>query len=135
MIRKLIASVVIASLIATGAEAAVLANVQGSVIVNRGDGFQPAQGGASIAPGDRVRVVQGSAEILYENGCVVRVGSGQMVAVLHTPPNCKAGSSVSSGGNSGDSATMTYVYIGGGLLVAGGIGAGALLLVQKAASP
>jgi hypothetical protein len=135
MVRKLISSLVIVSLIATGAEAAVLANVQGSVIVNRGDGFQPAQSGASMAPGDRVRVVQGSAEILYDNGCVVRVGSGQMVAVLHTPPNCKAGSPVSSGANSGESSNMTYYYIGGGLLVAGGIGAGALLLVQKAVSP
>src|SRR6516164_488956 len=119
MVRKLISSVVIASLIATGAEAARLANVQGSVIVNRGDGFQPAQGGTVIAPGDRVRVNQGSAEIVYDNGCVVKVGSGQMVAVLYTPPACKgeSSSSRSSNSSSGDS-TMNYVYIGGGLLLA-----------------
>jgi hypothetical protein len=135
MIRKLISCVVIASLIATGAEAAVLSNVQGSVIVNRGDGFQPAQGGTSIAPGDRVRVVAGSAEILYENGCVVKIGQGQMVAVLHTPPACRGESSRVSTSSSSGPSDMTYYYIGGGLLLAGGVGAGALLLVQKAVSP
>jgi hypothetical protein len=136
MIRKLISSMVIASLIATSAQAALLSNVQGSVIVNRGDGFQPAQGGTSIAPGDRVRVIAGSAEIVYENGCVVKLGQGQMVAVLNTPPACRGTSpaTAKSAGPAGSS-DMTYYYIGGGLVLAGGLGAGALFLVQKAVSP
>jgi hypothetical protein len=132
MVRKLISSVVIASLIATYAEAARLTNVQGSVIVNRGDGFQPAQGGAPVAPGDRVRVNEGSAEILYENGCAVRVGPGQMVAVLYTPPACKGTSTESASGlkDGPSSSSMTYVYIGGGILLAAGAGAGIALAVS-----
>jgi hypothetical protein len=129
MVRKLISSLVIAPLIVTSAEAALLTNVHGTVTVNRGDGFRPAQGGAPVAPGDRVRVNDGSADILYDNGCTVRVGAGQMVAVLHTPPACKTASSGGSSGSSGSSggtSTMTYVYIGGGLILAGGIGAAAM---------
>jgi hypothetical protein len=131
MVRTLISSLVIAALTGTGAEAAVLANVHGSVIVNRGDGFQPAQTGAQIVPGDRVRVNEGSAEILYDNGCAVKIGAGQMVAVLYTGPACKAASS-SSPSSTGGTSTMTYVYVGGGLLLAGGIGAGAALLLEPA---
>jgi hypothetical protein len=134
MIRKVVSSLIILPLIVTGAEAAVLANVHGSVIVNRGEGFQPAQAGTSVVPGDRVRVNEGSADILYENGCSVKIGAGQMVAVLHTPPACKGTNSPSptssGGGSSGGLSTMTYVYIGGGLLLAGGIGAGVALAVS-----
>jgi hypothetical protein len=136
MVRRLISSLIIASLFATGAEAAMLvADSQASILVNRGDGFQPAQSGTVVAPGDRVRVISGSASIVYDNGYAVKVGAGQMVAVLQSPPN--------SGGETTSSlkdppSNMTYAYIGGGLLLAGGIGAGTVLLLNnnnKPASP
>jgi hypothetical protein len=146
MVRKLISSLLIAPLIVTGAEAARL-SIQGSVIVDRGDGFQPVQGESAgyawvvpVAPGDRIRVNSGFAEIAYDNGCVVKIGPGQMAAVLYTPPVCRgeitsSASLSSSSSSSSGTSTMTYVYIGGGLLLAGGIGAGAVLLYQNAASP
>jgi hypothetical protein len=131
MVRKLISTLLIVPLIVTSAEAAVLANVHGSITVNRGDGFQPAQAGAPVAPGDRVRVNEGSADILYDNGCAVKLGAGQMVAVLHTPPACNTASSGGLKDGPSSSSSMTYVYIGGGLLLAAGAGAGIVL----AASP
>jgi hypothetical protein len=112
----------------------LVADSQASVLINRGDGFQPAQGGTVVAPGDRVRVISGSASIVYDNGYAVRVGAGQMVAVLQSPPN----SGSETAGSLKDPPSMTYVYVGGGLLLAGGIGAGTYLLLdnnKKPASP
>jgi hypothetical protein len=67
-------------------QAGHLANVQGKVLLNRGQGFQPVTGDVDVLPGDRVRAVDGSAEIVYSNGTTVLVQSGQMVVVLSTPP-------------------------------------------------
>lgn len=132
MVRKLISIAVIAGLLTTNAEAALLTNTEGSVTVNHGDGFQPAQTGAVIIPGDRVRTGQGSADIVYDNGCVVRVGPQQMVAVLVTPPVCSGGGLKDAIVE--DTGPSTGLLLVGGLLIGGGI-AGGILLTQKPASP
>ncbi len=126
MVRKSIAIALIAALTAADAKAALLVNVEGAVAVNRGDGYQPAPAGAGIAPGDRVRAETGSADIVYENGCTVKVGPGQTVLVLYTPPACNAAES---------SGLSTTTYVVGGIAVAGGIGAAAILLSQNNSKP
>ncbi len=126
--RTLLSAVLASVMLTVPVNAALLTNVQGTVTVNRGAGFAPASGGSIIAPGDRVRVAEGSAEIVYDNGCVVKLGPGQVVAVLYTPPACQSG----TGGDD------TAVYVAGGGLLLGGAIAGGILLSQgnhKAASP
>jgi hypothetical protein len=105
---------------ALDAQAARLTNVTGTVFVNRGQGFQPVNGEMEVNPGDRINVVQGTADIVYDNGATVKVASGEMIAVLATPPD------VLSGGPAlADFSTSTYIL--GGLVVIGGLGAGLAL--------
>jgi hypothetical protein len=86
MIRRLISIAAAAALMTVSVQAAVLTNVQGIVSVNHGNGYIPAVTGAGIAPGDRVRAGEGSAEIAYENGYVQRIGPGETGVVLTSPP-------------------------------------------------
>jgi hypothetical protein len=88
--RAFVSVAVVAALLATSAEAAMLTNVEGAVSVNRGDGFRPTDGG-SVVPGDRIRTGMGSASVVYENGCSMRVGPNQTVAVLASAPTCTGG--------------------------------------------
>jgi hypothetical protein len=98
-------------------QAGHLANVQGKVLLNRGQGFQPVTGDVDVLPGDRVRAVDGSAEIVYSNGTTVLVQSGQMVVVLSVPPP--------GAGWLGE--VPTPVLIGGGATLVG-IGVGVVVL-------
>ena len=86
--RALISAVAMAALLASNAQAAMLANINGAVTVNQGNGFVPASIGSSLAPGDRVRTGEGTANIVYENGCSAGIGPHQVVAVLAVPPPC-----------------------------------------------
>ncbi len=134
MVRKSISIAVITALLASNAEAALLTNVQGTVTVNHGEGFVPvgpAGTTALLAPGDRVRAGTGSADIVYDNGCTVTLGAGQMVAVLYAAPDCNGGLKDGAASSSGLS---TSTYLVGGLVVAGGIGAG-IALSQKSSKP
>jgi hypothetical protein len=126
MAGKLTTIAVIAGLITSNAEAALLTNIQGFVTLNHGDGFQPAMPQAVILPGDRVRTGQGSADLVYDNGCVVKIGPGQMVAVLNTAPVCSDG-----GSKDGGTGISTGTLLVGGLLVGGGIAAGVIYLMPK----
>jgi hypothetical protein len=135
MIRGLVTVLLVGALLTESAEAALLSNVQGAVTVDQGDGFKPALGGAAVSPGDRIRVASGSADIVYDNGCAVHVGAGQVVAIQYNPPSCGGGSSSSGSLKDPPSETPVMLYVGGGLLLAGGAAAGVILLTQKPASP
>ena len=113
MLRKPIAIVLIASLAVSGAQAALLTNIQGTVTVNHGYGYERAGVGGRVGPGDRVHVGEGSADIVYENGSTVNVGSGQTVIVLSTAPANTVGSQTLD----------TLTYAAGGMLAAGGVAA------------
>ena len=113
MLRKPIAIALIASLAVSGAEAALLTNIQGRVTVNHGYGYEPAGAGGTVGPGDRVHAGDGSADIVYENGSIVNVGSGQTVIVLSTAPANAVGSQTPD----------TLTYAAGGMLTAGGVAA------------
>jgi hypothetical protein len=90
-LRPFVFAVVIAALQTTNAQAAILANIEGAVSVNSGNGFQPASIGSSVAPGDRVRTGDGSVDIVYDDGCSSHVAAKQVAIVLSTPPSCYGG--------------------------------------------
>ena len=70
--------------------------VQGKVSINHGKGYQPVRGKSDAFPGDTVMASpNGSGKIVYDDGCVVEVKPGAVVAVEQTSP-CKAGASNSS---------------------------------------
>ncbi len=131
MVRKSISIAVIAALMASSAEAALLTNVQGTVTVNRGDGYSPAGAGSVILPGDRVRAGEGSADIVYENGCTMRVGPGQTSIVLYAAPDCNGGSKDAAV----DTGISTGTLLIGGVLVVGGAVAGGIALSQTSSKP
>jgi hypothetical protein len=89
--RSLISAAMIAVLITTSAQAAILASLDGAVSVNSGNGFKPASIGSSLAPGDRVRTYEGSANIRYDNGCTTTVGPQQVAVVYSEAPACNIG--------------------------------------------
>jgi hypothetical protein len=113
MLRKPIAIMLSATLAVSGAQAAVLTNIQGTVTVNHGYGYEPAGVGGPVGPGDRVHAGEGSAAIVYENGSTVNVGPGQTVIVLSTPP----------ANTIGTQAQDTQSYAASGMLVSGGVAA------------
>jgi hypothetical protein len=113
MLRKPIAIVLSATLAVSGAQAALLTNIQGTVTVNHGYGYEPAGVGGPVGPGDRVHAGEGSADIVYENGSTVSVRSGQTVIVQSTAPASAAGSQTQD----------AQTYVAGGMLVSGGVAA------------
>jgi hypothetical protein len=67
--------------------AATVESVKGKVLINRGDGFQPAASGAQAKAGDRLMAdAGGSAKLVYPGGCQVKVIPGRVVSVGKQPP-------------------------------------------------
>ncbi|MGO9483936.1 MAG: hypothetical protein ACLPX9_05050 [Rhodomicrobium sp.] len=123
MFRKLIIPVLITAAMATSARAAFLTDIKGAVLVNG----QPVAKTLQVAQGDRIKVVNGSASLVYSSGATVRVASGQTLAVLATPPKRELMTDESSQPQDGYE---------GGLVVAGGVGLAIVLSqVGKPASP
>lgn len=90
MFRKLILAVVSSYVIVPAAQAARLTEIQGTVLVNTGEGFQEAIGKTDVSAGDRVLIRgKGKAQIDYGAGCVVKLSDNQ-TAVVATKPNCNS---------------------------------------------
>jgi hypothetical protein len=86
MLRKLIFSVVSTFMIASSAQAARLTDIEGTVLVNTGEGFQEVIGKTTVSPGDRVLVRgKGGAQIDYGAGCITKVLDNQTVVVAAKP--------------------------------------------------
>ena len=76
------------------AVAATVESVNGKVLINRGDGFQPVTNGARANVGDRLMAGPGgSAKLLYSDRCRVSIVPGRVVSVGKQPP-CTAQSLV-----------------------------------------
>jgi hypothetical protein len=89
MLRKLIAAILATSSVVSSAQAARLTEIQGTVLVNTGDGFWEVKDATSVSAGDRVLVRgKGSAQVDYGSGCIVRVLANQTVVVA-SAPTCK----------------------------------------------
>jgi len=118
MVHKSLAVVAISMMMAGSVCAANLANVQGTVQIDKGEGFQPASPDAVIEPGDRVKAVQGPADIVYEDGSTVTVNAGQTVAVLSNPP---VKGTTPSSAPIPSHVVGGFVVVGGKLLSAGSV--------------
>ena len=119
--RGFVSAAVVAALLTTNAQAAVLANIDGLVSVNYGNGFLPASIGSTLAPGDRVRTEKGTVDILYDNGCSTRVGPQQVALVQSAPPPCSGGLKDGPVGPIAEEPLVSPLVLGG-VAVAGAVG-------------
>jgi hypothetical protein len=102
--------------------AATVESGKGQVLINRGGGFQPVAGGAQAGAGDAVMVSpNGSAQIVYSDGCSIPVVPGNVITVTAESP-CK------SFAQANQTPDLTPWVIGA--IVLGG-GATAVILSQK----
>ena len=86
MLKKLIFTVVSTFVIASSAQAARLIDIEGTVLVNTGEGFQEVIGRTTVSAGDRVLVRgKGGAHIDYGAGCITKVLQNQTVVVASKP--------------------------------------------------
>ena len=83
LIKTLIAASLLLSSTAFAADgAATLSNQQGTVLVNQGEEFITATEAQVLKAGDRVLVMEGgSAEVIFNDGCVLPLASGSMAVV------------------------------------------------------
>ena len=76
---------------AEGTSQASITAVNGTVLVNQGQGFRPATPGQTLHIGDRVIVTShGGARLMYAGGCGVTLAPGSM-ATIGTVAPCKVG--------------------------------------------
>lgn len=115
MIGRIAATAVIGLLLtgqaALAAENARLGAVTGSVMVNQAGRLAPASQGAVLRTGDRVIASNGSARLIYADGCNVAVSARSMATVSASSP-CAGGSSnvvkVSTRANGGGDGSNGY---------------------------
>ena len=119
-----ISAIVATALFVTSAEAAVLTNIEGTILVDHGNGFKPVAGSALVVPGDRVHAANGATSVLYENNCSEKVGPNQTVLVLAEPPACSLKDGVIANDTTSD--FTADVFTAGSLLAFGGGVAAAL---------
>ncbi len=121
------------------ASSATINTVQGEVLINQGDGFQPLKSAADLKAGSQVMVRPGgSATITYASTCSVKVPSG-IWAVQSAPP-CEAGTNLVDfttrmNQEAPPPTDDTTVLIIGGIVVAGAVGAAILLSQDDSSSP
>jgi hypothetical protein len=76
---------------ADGTSQASVTSINGTVLVNQGQGFRPAVPGQALRTGDRVIVTaRGGARLMYAGGCSVNLAAGSM-ATIGTLAPCKVG--------------------------------------------
>ena len=100
--------------------AATLQGVEGSVLVNKGNGFELAGSGTQLQPGDQVLVrAGGKANIVYGEGCASSVSVGT-AAVVQSGMPCEAPTTSTS--PSVTTLAIGAAVIGGGVALAVGLG-------------
>lgn len=106
--RKLLIAAIYLGVVTSNAEAALLLQKEGAVLVNKGKGFSEVTGIEEVNPGDRVLVRgEGHAQIDYGDGCLVEVASNQTAVVSATSAeaNCDKSALYSASSTSASSAT------------------------------
>jgi len=107
---------------------ASLADVAGSVLVNRGEQFVAGADGDVLGAGDRVMAMEGSVAVLrFDDGCDVTVESGTVVTLDEGSPcagwmlatEAVAPGGLAVGAGAGTAAVSPWVYVPAGLLAAG----------------
>lgn len=107
---------ILAVSMAFSAQAATLDGIQGGILVSQGgSGYRLATGPAQLSVGDTVLANPGgSAQVAYDDGCVVVIKPGMVFTVTDISP-CKAGQTTQTAGSN-------WPLILGGVAVAGGLG-------------
>jgi hypothetical protein len=104
-------SIVFAPSLAAAASVATVQTMEGSLSLNRGDGYVEVLTWADAAAGSQVMANPGSrGKVIYSDGCEVELSPGSVYAIQQASP-CKSG--LFRGG--------AAKYVVGGLLVAGGV--------------
>ena len=107
--HRLVLAVSVIGLLCAPAWATGVENVTGQVSINQVDGYQPVTDWSPASPGDLVMASpDGAGKIEYDDGCVVEVKPGAVVAVQEKSPCQAGGFGVKKPG-----------YLIGGVLVAG----------------
>lgn len=102
------------------AGAASLHHATGDVLVNTGRGFERAQIGQSLKPGDRLMIGRGGGEAIvsYDLSCIERVESGRVTTVqAGIPCGCSAGSTDAKPASGRSSRPARLVSVAGDVLV------------------
>lgn len=127
--RKMMPTAIVAALMfgaGATAHAATVAPLEGTVLINTGDGFAPINGPVDVPPGALVTVEPGGhAEITYEQGCSFEVLPGSVAQVTEGSP-CRGGERMTDSGASGAGSSLNPIVIVGGVVAVGGIAALAL---------
>ncbi len=90
--RKYFLGCAIAVCVATPSLAATLEVVGGSVSINKGSGFKTVTGFVDAQTGDRITVAKGGgANVVYADGCTIRLGDEAQRSVLKVPAICHPG--------------------------------------------
>jgi hypothetical protein len=82
MSRMSLVLAIIASAMASGANAAHLSDVEGAVFVNN----QPVKASIEVVQGDRIKTLKGSATLVYADGAAVQIKPGHTLVVLDRGP-------------------------------------------------
>jgi hypothetical protein len=115
--------------------AATVQVLSGQVLINRGQGYHMVQGATEAGPGDTVVVNPGGvAQIVYSNGCTIKVLPQSVVAIAPQSP-CQAEQPPPEPPPPDGQAISTTTLVVGGVAIAGGAVAAVLLLKSKPASP
>jgi hypothetical protein len=116
--------------------AATVQVLQGQVLINQGQGYRMVQGSTEASPGDTVVVNPGgAAQIVYSNGCTIKVLPQSVVAISPQSP-CQAASQPPPElpAPDGPGISTTTLVVGGAVIVGGAVAA-LLLIKGKPASP
>jgi len=136
-VAAIAAAAMVLPLMSAATQAAMLQEIQGVVLVDRGGGFDITDGPTQLNPGDSVIANPGGgAEVIYPDGCTVPVRPGAIVAAHKKSPCSKEATNQegAEGGEGGGALDATTLLVGGAA-VGLGVGAAILLIADDPASP
>ena len=97
------------------AHAATLNGIVGGIFVSQGAGYQAARAPVHLKPGDSVLANPGSsAQVVFDDGCVVPIQPGMVFAVGETSPCIASAVPPAS--------PVNWPLVAGAIVVAGGVG-------------
>lgn len=113
-----------ALLLSSSTWAASLVPGQGDIVINQGQGFQPVNSRVDANVGDSVMVApEGSASIVYGDGCTVNVQPGAVTTIAPISP-CASGSYAAAD-------NPDYLFWGAVGVGAVGLGVGLAALAER----
>lgn len=125
--EKLCSALAVMGILVSTAQAAMVIDIKGDVLVNRGAGFVAVREPVELAPGDLVLAgAGGAARVDFGKGCAVPVKPNQIVRVSIEPPcRSKTGAETSrdpkaAGATAGSGMAPSALVLGGLAIVGGG---------------